>query len=102
MRRLGLLFSFVAFLSSPLFAQISTGSIGGTVTDQGGGVLTKAAVTVTNKATGAARTTQSGTDGAFSVPSLQAGEYDVLIDAEGFQSTVTTVVVTTGATTSVK
>ena len=54
MRRLGLLCSLAVFLSSPLLAQISTGSINGTVTDQGAGVLTKAAVTVTNKGTGAA------------------------------------------------
>ena len=78
MRRLGLLLSLAVFLSSPLLAQISTGSLAGTVTDRGAGVLTKAAITVTNKATGAARTTQTGNDGAFSVPSLQAGEYDVL------------------------
>lgn len=102
MRRLGLLCSLVAFLSSPLLAQISTGGINGSVTDQGAGALTKAAVTVTNKATGGVRTTQTGTDGAFSVPSLQAGDYDVLIEAQGFQPTVTTVVVTTGTTTSVR
>ncbi len=92
----------LVFLSSPLLAQISTGSLAGTVTDRGAGVLTKAAITVTNKATGAARTTQTGNDGAFSVPSLQAGEYDVLIASDGFQPTVTTVVVATGATTSVR
>ena len=55
MRRLGLLLSLAVFLSSPLLAQISTGSIAGTVTDRAAGVLTKAAITVTNKATGAAR-----------------------------------------------
>jgi len=102
MRRLGLLCSLVAFLSSPLLAQISTGTINGTVTDQSAGVLVKAAVTVTNKGTGAVRTTQTGTDGGFSVPSLQAGDYDVLIEAQGFQPTATTIVVTTGATTSVR
>src|SRR5215470_2360770 len=102
MRRWGSLFSLAVFLSSPLLAQISTGSIAGTVTDRVAGVLTKAAVTVTNRATGAARTTQTGTDGVFNVPSLQAGEYDVLIEAQGFQPTVTTVVATTGATTSVR
>src|SRR3954471_16621802 len=100
MRRLGFLFSLLAFLGSPLLAQIPTGTIAGTVNDQSAAALTRAAVTVTNKATGAVRTTQSGTDGIFSVPSLVAGEYDVLIDAQGFQPTVTTVVVTTGATTS--
>jgi carboxypeptidase family protein len=102
MRRLGLLCSLTVLLASPLLAQISTGDITGTVTDRVAGVLPKAAVTVTNKATGATRTTQTGGDGVFSVPALQAGEYDVLVEAQGFQPTVTTVVVTTGATTPVR
>ncbi|HEY7288455.1 MAG TPA: carboxypeptidase regulatory-like domain-containing protein [Vicinamibacterales bacterium] len=102
MRRLGLLVALVAISAAPLVAQVSTGGIAGTVTDQVAGVLARANVTVTNKATGAARTVQSGTDGSFSVPSLQAGEYDILIEAQGFQPTVTTVTVATGSVTSVK
>ena len=63
MRRWGLMISLALLVSSPLLAQISTGSIAGTVMDRGAGVLTNAAVTVTNRATGAARTTQSGAMG---------------------------------------
>src|SRR5262245_31765674 len=58
MRRLGHRFvvaSFFAILSAPLLAQVPTGTIAGTVTDQVNAVLPKATVTVTNKDTGATR-----------------------------------------------
>ena len=102
MRRFGFLFSFVVLLSAPLLAQVSTGSIGGTVTDQQSAVLPQASVTVTNKATGAARNVRTGADGNFLVAALPAGEYDVLIEAPGFQPTVSPVTVATGSTTSVR
>ena len=102
MGRVGLLFAIVVLVSAPLLAQVPTGTIAGTVTDQVAAVLPKATVTVTNKATGAARTVQTGSDGGFSVPLLPAGEYDVLIEAAGFQPTVSQVEVATGVTTTVK
>ena len=102
MGRVGLLFAIVVLVSAPLLAQVPTGTIAGTVTDQVAAVLPKATVTVTNKATGAARTVQTGADGGFSVPLLPAGEYDVLIEAAGFQPTVSQVEVATGVTTTVK
>src|SRR5204862_2545869 len=70
--------------------------------DQSGAVLPKATVTVTNKDTGASRVVQSGGDGTFSVPSLLPGAYDVLIEASGFQPTITPVELPTGATATVK
>jgi len=102
MRRLGFLFSFVILVSAPLLAQVSTGSIAGTVLDQQSGVLAQASVTVTNKATGAVRTVRTGGDGSFLVPALPAGDYDVLIEAPGFQPTVSPATVATGSTTSVR
>jgi hypothetical protein len=102
MRRLGFLFSFVIVLSAPLLAQVATGSIAGTVLDQQSGVLAQASVTVTNKATGATRAVRTGADGNFLVPALPAGDYDVLIEAPGFQPTVSPATVATGSTTTVK
>src|SRR5262245_23761240 len=102
MRRLGFLFSFAILLSAPILAQVSTGSIAGTVLDQQSGVLAQASVTVTNKATGAVRTVRTGGDGTFLVPALPAGEYDVLIEAPGFQPTVSPATVATGSTTTVR
>ncbi len=102
MRRFGFLFSLVVLLSAPLTAQAPTGTIAGTVVDQQSAVLPQATVTVTNKATNATRVVRSGNDGNFQVPSLPAGQYDVLIEASGFQPTVSSVEVATGSTTSVK
>jgi hypothetical protein len=89
-------------LSGPLMAQVPTGTIAGTVNDQVGAVLPSAAVTIINKDTGASRVVQTGSDGSFSIPSLPAGGYDVLVEAPGFQPIVSPVDVTTGGTTTVK
>src|SRR6266478_4847559 len=54
-----LLFVFLfglCLLSGPLFAQVNTGRILGTITDQTGGVIAGATVTVTNTGTGVVRT----------------------------------------------
>src|SRR5947208_2767829 len=102
MSRFVLLCALVVFLSCPLRAQVPTGAIAGTVTDQVAGVLPKAVVTITNKDTGATRVVQTGGDGTFSAPSLPAGAYDVLIEAPGFQPTISPAEVATGATTTVK
>lgn len=102
MSRVGLLVVLVVSLSGVLRAQVPTGTIAGSVTDQVGAVLPNATVTITNRATGAARVVQTGSDGAFSVPALPAGAYDVLITADGFQPIVTPAEVTTGATTTIR
>jgi carboxypeptidase family protein len=98
-----LLFGVVVLaLAGRLAAQVPTGAIAGTVTDQVSAVLANATVTVTNRATGASRVVQTGPEGTFSVPSLPPGEYDVLIEASGFQPTISPAAVATGATTTVK
>src|SRR5262249_26017328 len=106
MRRLDarfvLVVAFVTMLSAPILAQVPTGTIAGTVTDQVNAVLPKASVTITNKDTGGTRTLQTGPDGSFSVPTLAPGPYDVIIEASGFQPTVSPVVVVTAQTTSVR
>ncbi len=102
MFRFGLLFVLGLAIATPLNAQTPTGTIAGTVTDQVGAVLPNVAITITNKDTGASRVVQSGADGTFSVPSLPAGSYDVLIVASGFQPIVTPATVTVGSTTTVR
>jgi hypothetical protein len=102
MRRFGFLVLLVVSLSAPLLAQVPTGTISGTVTDQQSAVLPQATVTVTNKETGAVRTVRTGADGNFLVAALQAGEYDVLIEASGFQPTIAPASVAVGTTTTVR
>ena len=102
MQRVGLLCVLIAALAAPLAAQVPTGGIAGTVLDRVGAVLPGAAVTVTNKATGASRDAVTAGDGTFSVPSLLPGSYDVLVNMPGFQPIVSPVEVATGATTTVR
>jgi hypothetical protein len=47
-------------------AQTPTGIISGTVTDESGAVIANAAITVTNKTTGAARNVTANASGIFS------------------------------------
>src|SRR5262245_51292890 len=102
MARIVVLWTSVLSLSTPLLAQVPTGTVAGTVTDQLGAVLPNATVTVTNSGTGAARVVQTDSIGNFSMPSLAAGSYDVVVVAIGFQSISTAAEVVIGSTTTLK
>lgn len=67
------------------YAQSSSGSIGGTVYDESGAVVSGASVAVTNAATGVTISTQSNAEGVFHVVSLPSGLYHILIAKTGFQ-----------------
>src|SRR5438132_14063459 len=75
---------FVMCLS--LFAQINTGRILGTVTDQTGAVIGGASVTVTNTETGVARTLVADEAGEYVAPNLNPGKYSVRVMVPGFQA----------------
>src|ERR1041385_3135357 len=94
------LLSLAARMTFPVMAQTPTGSIRGIVKDQQGAVITNATVTVTNKATGAVRTTDTGSDGIYAVENLPAGDYEVKIDAAGFATQNITTVVQVGSSTT--
>ncbi len=70
----------------PVLAQINTATISGTVVDPTGANIQGAAVTVENVANGVRREAQTNSDGAFSVPLLQPGRYDVTVSKDGFQT----------------
>ncbi|HET9183466.1 MAG TPA: carboxypeptidase regulatory-like domain-containing protein [Candidatus Angelobacter sp.] len=83
----------------PAWAQtISTGSIQGTVTDPNGAVIPKAAVTITNKGTGQALKINTSGSGTFTSGPLVPGNYEVKVEAPGFQTQVTQVPVQVGVT----
>ncbi len=69
------------------FAQ-STGVITGTVADESGAVIPNATVSITNKATGAARTVTTNAEGLYSAPSMEAGEYEIRVEVQGFKTAV--------------
>ncbi|HYV03043.1 MAG TPA: carboxypeptidase-like regulatory domain-containing protein, partial [Blastocatellia bacterium] len=93
--------SLLATISFPVLAQTPTGSIGGVVKDQQGAVIQNASITVTNKATGAARTANTGSDGIYAVANLPAGDYEVKIEAQGFATHNIVAIVQVGGVSSV-
>lgn len=79
------LLSLSLFLAVALAASAqSTASLSGTVTDPSGAVVPNARITVHNLSTGIDRTTQSDSAGAYSLASLQPGNYSVTVHAPSF------------------
>ena len=79
---------------------VSTGSVQGTVTDPNGAVVTNAAITITNKATGQSARLTSSSTGTYASGGLQPGEYEVRIQAKGFQTQVLSLTVQVGVISS--
>ena len=86
------------FAASPLFAQVDAGAILGTVTDQSGGAINGAKVTLTNEGTGAIATFTTGSDGGYKFAPVRIGSYKIDVTFQGFQAVTTKgVVVDVGA-----
>lgn len=75
-----------ALSSTIAFAQVTTGTILGTVTDPSGATIAGAKVTITNTDTGIVSNIVNRSDGNFELPYLPNGPYSVKIDAPGFKS----------------
>lgn len=58
----------------------------GAVTDSSGALIPGASVTVTNAATGITLKTQTNSDGQYTVPFLQPGVYNIVVEHSGFVS----------------
>jgi len=69
-------------------AQLDTGSISGVVTDPAGKVVTGAAVTASEAATGTTYSTVSSTTGYYIFPSVHPGIYQVKVSVSGFKNAV--------------
>ena len=67
-----------------MWAQSISGRIAGTVTDASGGVVSKAAVTISNEGTGVERVLTSDPKGLFVASELPVGYYAVRISAADF------------------
>src|SRR3984893_10695114 len=75
------LFSFC----TAAIAQVTTGSILGTVRDASGAVLPGATVTVTDTGKGTTTAKQTDTEGNYSVPYLLPGTYNISVEMKGFK-----------------
>ncbi len=89
-----------AALSSPLYAQIAT-TLQGRITAPTQAPIAAAQVSVIEISTAATRTTQTSTDGTYTLPALQPGRYRIEVTAAGFAHLVRDgVTLTTGNTTA--
>src|SRR5436309_15361814 len=76
----------MAVLGAAAFAQHTTATVTGTVTDATGALVPGVTITVTNLATNGVRETKSDETGSYTLPFLPAGEYSVTAVAPGFQT----------------
>ena len=81
-----LLFGLSFLNSAPLFAQGTAGRILGTVTDQSGGAIAGATVTVTDIDRNVPRALTTDQTGEYNAPNLLPGNYKVRAEAKGFKS----------------
>jgi hypothetical protein len=85
------LFALMFILAAAVGVQaqvLETGTITGVVRDNGGALIPKAHVKVQNAGTGLTTTTETDSQGIFVTPPLHPGDYNVVVEAPGFKSTV--------------
>ncbi len=75
-------------IAGPLYAQLGTGTISGTVFDQSGAVLPGANITVTNGGTGFVRSTVSSETGDYNLRGLLPATYELTVEVGGFRKFV--------------
>jgi len=73
-------------MSLPIWAQVQSGRIVGTITDPNKAVISNATVTVTNTATNESIIVHSSGTGDYTVTPLNPGTYSITITAPGFQT----------------
>jgi hypothetical protein len=75
---------FLLFCTLPLVAQTDRGAITGTIVDATGARVSSARISVTSTATRVNRTSESNSEGVFSIYSISPGTYNVVLTASGF------------------
>lgn len=95
---LGLILSvaFLGLASIPTLAQEFRGAVTGTVTDTTGGIIPNAKVVLTDTATGVTARTTTNALGIYTVDLLPIGPYDVHVEMDGFEVSVSHIGVHTG------
>ena len=80
--------ALLAGIPAAIEAQTVTGTIQGTVTDSGGGVLPGATVTIVNADTGTQRSVLTNEAGIYTAPFIQIGKYTVRAAMSGFGTVI--------------
>lgn len=92
----------LAVVTTASAQNFTTGSLRGSVVDEGGAVISGATVTVTNQANGLSRSSSTSGGGQFSITALPSGRYDVTVAAPGFNTFEGTAVVTANAASGIE
>lgn len=87
---LGLLITLQGFHLANTQVDYVTATLRGTVLDPQGSVVAGAVVAVTSRSTGITQRVKTGSDGAYNVPALRSGVYQIRVDAPGFATQVVT------------
>lgn len=82
-------------------AQLSGGSLTGTITDTNGSVVGSAKVIARHVATGRESSTSTTSEGLYVFPNLEVGAYELIIEAQGFKKLSQTNIVIAVGTRSV-
>ena len=82
-----LIFTFLV-LRMPIFGQLTSGNIQGTVYDQSAATVPGASVIATNVATGVESATVSTSTGEYRIQNLPSGKYSLSVNARGFAKAV--------------
>ena len=85
-KSLGAILALFVLASAPVFPQGNTGRILGVVTDQSGGYIANANVTVTDVERGTSRNLVTDESGGYVAISLLPGTYAVRVEAKGFKA----------------
>src|SRR5579872_1452076 len=83
-----LTFTTLLISSAMLRGQSTNGTILGGVKDSSGAAVPNAKVSVTNLQTNVAKTVQTDNLGNYEIPGLLPGTYQVLVEAEGFKTSL--------------
>ncbi len=91
------LFSLLILAGGLAIAQVTGGSLTGTISDSNGGAVAKAKVTATHVRSGRAIETTATSEGLYVLPLLEVGEYKIMVEAQGFKKlTVSGIVISVG------
>jgi len=85
---LPLALALACFSAGPARAQVSGATLSGLITDENGGPVPDAAISIKNGSTGVTRDVVTNADGFYSAPNLLPGNYEVRVAAKGFQTLV--------------
>ncbi len=76
----------LAALATPVFAQLTSGNLVGTVYDPTGAVVPGATIVATNTSTGLTNKTTATSAGEYRFENLPVGNYDLTVAASGFKN----------------